>query len=367
MKFKSLALKAVGILIILYSLYYIFLDYESTSQIIIGTLIMVVGAVVYIMSSPESYNSLVSSTKKVANPNNISIEELYDAFKDMDSTLGKPWLGKVKTIRGKCMIFGPGQGGEFLYIHKLLGSFYLAVNDIPTFFNSPENQPYIENVKSRYSDMKLFSNKHAICYSLLYQTMVDDLQPILEAYVQENKILPLPNDKNLGKLYRFDEDFKITGQKFTLYDFDERPMYQIEATIPLLNFYVREELSGKEVFHMQKKILKLMSTYEFFVKGEAYGTFKQKVDVMHDTFEMDTADGKLFMQSINDKLGVNYIVKMNDVVIGSIAERFNLTVHNIFFDNFILHVRDDKYTALLAGLAVMAARELSRDTAGSIL
>ncbi len=120
-------------------------------------------------------------------------------------------------------------------------------------------------------------------------------------------------------------------------------------------------ITGEEVFKMNKKLLRLTDTYEFYFNGNEYGTFKQKIDFMHDTFTLETPEGLLEMQSLSDTIGTNYIVKLNGSVIGTIAEKFNLTLHNLVFDNFILHVRSDRHTPLLAALATMVAREVARD------
>ncbi len=359
MKIKSIIYKVLAVIIGIFSLYIMTLDNFSTFYLTVGTLVLLVAVVLYILSSPKTYNTSVSSTKQVANPNNLSIKELYEAFKSIDSSMGKPWLGKLKTLKGDCLILGPTQEGEFLYIHKFFNNFSIGINNFPKLLVAPEGEGW--RLEREKRDLKLFSDEEAICYSLMHQTMVEDMLVVLEAFSHEKRILPLPNIKNPGKLYRIDEKFIFTGQKFHFKDFENNPMYEIEATFPLLSFSVRDYQNQNEIFRMQKKIINVMSTYEFFLNNEEYGIFKQKVDFIHDIFEMDTKDGKLQMCSINDKFGTNYVVKMDNVVIGSIAERFNLTVHNIFFDNFIIHVRDNKYTALMAGLAVMAARELSRD------
>ncbi len=365
---KSLVLKILGIAITIYAAYYAWENYEFVSGMILATVLFAVGGVTYSFSSTSTYNKIATSVKAVANPNKVSIEELYEVFKDMDSTMGKPWIGKVKTVPGKCLIFGPNANDDFLYVRKLFGSFYITVSQHAYFFDTPENKEQIKrHKKKRHAPEDLSTKEDILCYSLLDQTLPEDLADIFKAYLQKNEILPFPTAKNKGKLYQFDQKFKVTGQKFCLLDMKRKPLYVLESSFPLIHFSVQEYNTGKEVLSMQKKIFAFMSTYTFTVNGEEYGIFKQKLNFIRDTFEMDTKDGKLSMYHINDKVGTNYMVKMDNKVIGSIADRFNITLRNAVFDNFVIHVREDKYTALLAGLTVMAVREKARDKAGSPL
>ncbi len=365
---RSFVLKVLGGAIFLYAFYYGWHNHESTVGMILMTVMLAVGSVVYAFSSSSAYNKISSSTKSVANPNKISIEELYEVFKDMDSTMGKPWLGKVKTIPGTCIIWGPNKNDDFLYVRKLLGSFYIAISQHAYYFDIPENEEQLKTKKrDRQTRKDVFSDQDSICYSLLDQTLPEDLADVFKAYLQKNEIISLPTNRNVGKLYQFDENFKLIGQQFFLFDMERKPLYVLEGSFPLINFSVQEYNTGKEVFSMQKKVFALMSTYTFTVDGEEYGVFKQRFNLIRNTFEMDTKDGKLSMYHISDKLGTNYMVKMDGVVIGSIADRFNITLRNAVFDDFIIHVREDKYTALLAGLTVMAVREKARDKAGSLL
>ncbi len=381
---KSLGMKILGVTICAYSAYYAWHNYGPASKMILATIMYGIGCVIYAFSSASTYNKICSSAKLVANPNRVSIEELYEVFKDMDSSMGKPWLGKIKTIPGKCLMFGSNIKGDILYMRKFFCWFFIHTGLLTYFVDTPENREQLEiknreqlEIKNKERNKTKSREKHTlknldskegmICYSLLNQTFVENLADIFKVYLQKNEIIPFPSKKNIGRLYQFDEAFKLTGQKFFLLDMKRKPLYVIESSFPLINFSVQEYSTKKEVLSMQKKVFAFMSTYTFMLDGEEYGVFKQRFNLIRDTFEMDTKDGKLIMYNLSDKLGTNYIVKVDGVAIGSIADRFELTARNVVFDNFAIHVRDDRYTALLAGLAVMAVREKARDKSGSPL
>ncbi len=358
-KSKGIFKKFIGTLIVLLGIVFLFMfGLDSDIAIILGTIILSVGVAIYMTATPQDYNKNISSVKMIENPKNLSVLDVYNGFKNVPSLLGTPWVAKMKLVKGDVIIWGPVEG-HFIYLHKLGRNFCVSSNFMTSFIKPNKEDEW--RLQNTHQPVDIFSDEDLVCYTLLAQGVLEDMYKTIEDFCFTGNAMRFFNQENLGKIYRFDEEFKMTGQKFNLLDFNNNPIYEMEATLPLKTFYMRNVSTGQEVFKMDKKLLKVLNKYEFFLYGEEYGIFEQKLDIAHDTFTMQTKDGLLEMQSINDKIGTNYIVKMNERVIGTIAERFAITLHNIVFDNFIVHVRDEKHTALLGALAVMAARELQRD------
>ncbi len=359
---KKILFKVVGVLTIIFAIWIMFVGFETSYEtlcIVIGTLLLTFGCVSFMFSSDKAYNDSVSSVKKMTNVRGIKVVDFYNAFKDCKSILGAPWLGKIKLVKGNALIFGPTQNGDYLYLHKMFGSFFLAHNPIPSWIVGPKEELW--RLDATANDFNIFSDEDLVCYSMLAQSAIDDVFASLQKFSETGVAMPFPNDQRLGKVYRFDESFKLTGQKFYLTDYDGNPLYEIESNFPLKNFYMRDVKTNTEVFKITKRLLHLLDHYDFYLNGNEYGSFEQKMDIMYDKFVMETPDGTFEMKNVNDKIGTNYIIKLNETVIATIAERFNLTAHNIVFDNFVLHVRDDRHLPLVTAMAVMAARELQRD------
>lgn len=365
MRFKTSILVFLGIVCLPLSIYIASFDDWSSTYITVGTIVLIIGAGLIILGSPKLYNMAGLSSVLVPNPEQISLDRLFMLFKGMDSTLGAAWMGKMKMRRAPCLIFGPAPDGTYIYVTQFLGNFIITPSTMVSFLVPPSEEAWRLDIKKEKLD--LFSDKQAVCASLMYQSMVDDVALSIRNYMEKGQITPLPSEKNIGKLYRFDENFKLLGQKFTFADFENNPIYTVEATIPVRTFYVREH-SGEgnqqnpEIYRMTKRIFSLFFVkYDFYYKGTEYGLFRKRLNFFKDVFTMQTADGLLEMHSLNDRFGTNYIVSIDNVVIGSIAEHLAITFRNVVFDNFVLHVRDEKYTALIAGLGAMVAREMSRD------
>ncbi len=351
---KKYLYKFISIIFILASFLIMFLGDFNEFSITIGTIVLILGFTLWIFSTPKAYNNAVSSVKQIPNDRNLTIEDFYHAFKDHNSILGKPWLGNLKTVKGKCLIFGPSESGDYLYMHRMFNNFYLSVNQFPSFIKNYDGRTH------KFFD-HAFSDEEIISYSLIGQSILEDVLYVFTEFSIKNIILPFQTENNIGKLYRFSEEFKLTGQTFYLSDFHGNQQYKIDATIPLKTFYITDINTGEEKLKLTKRLIKVLDHYDFYVDGNLYGSFEQKLDIYHDTFELQTTDGLFQMKSINDQFGTNYIVKLNDKVIGTIAEKLNITLNNLVFDNFVIHIRDQKYLVILAAFAVMAARELKRD------
>ncbi len=333
-------------------------DIGHVTYKIIGVIIMVVPYILYTLCNPKAYNKMGVSVKSIENTRNVTIEDIYAAFKNMDSNMGKPWLGKIKLVKGNVIIFGPMPDQSYVYIHKLLGQFYVAKNNLINFINAPESEKWRLNPKS--FEEGLFSKEQILCSALGYQYMVDDVFAAVSAFVEKGTITPFINDKKAGKVYKFTESFRLLGQEFNLLDYDGNAFYEFKATFPLKTFYMYDAKTKDEVFSMSKQIINVLPKYTFNYRGEFYGSFEKELSLIAIRFNMETKDGTFEMLRLSDQLGSSYVIKHNGTIIASLADRLPANFHDIFFDNYIIHVRDTKYTAIASAFAVMAVREATR-------
>ncbi len=359
---KNILMKITGALIILVSIWLFYIGNGAKFEVLImifATIVMAVGGVIYISSSDKTYNDSVSSIRRMRCDRGKSVEDFYHAFKDQDSVLGAPWLGKIKWIKGNSLIFGPTENGDFLYLYKLFNHFYFCQCPSSTWIKGPESELW--RIDREEEEIDFTSDEEMICYSLLAQSALPDIFEVLKIFHETDVVEPFPSEDNTGRIYQFDEEFSLTGKVFYLYDYDGNPIYEIEGTYPLKSFQLRDIDTNEEIFKMTKRLLHLNDHYDFYLYGNKYASFEQKINIMFDQFLMETDEGTFEVKSINDKVGVNYIVKLDEKTIGTIADRFNITAYNIVFDNFALHVREEKYLPLITAFAVMVAREQSRD------
>lgn len=350
----------------------------DTTFTVIATVFLIGGFALFISSSAKSYNDTLDTIKRVDDVGSVTIEEIYHALEDLETSLGKPWMGGIVSISQPCIIWGPNQNEELIcaYKTKLTGSVYLALYQGMGYISkaAEDEERFERNRKehdaqfAKYEHGSDLDYQELLCYQLSQTSLLDDLCYEIDLYVREHRIAPLPGqasrpDAAPGRLYRFNEDFKWTGQAFSLCTMDEEPVYDITGTYPLKSFSIREAGGNKELFSMKKRLLHILPHYDFYMEGTKFATFRKKLDLVHTTFTMKTSEGDLTMRSVNATIGHNYQVLLHGMVVGNICEKLNLTLENIVFDNFVIYVRDEKYRLVITAMAVMVVREMARERA----
>lgn len=79
-------------------------------SVVLGTLLLIAGLTLCITASPQSVNRNCPDQKQLACPPDVTVASLYAAFASVDTPLGKPFLGRIKTIDGDVMIWGRTRG-----------------------------------------------------------------------------------------------------------------------------------------------------------------------------------------------------------------------------------------------------------------
>lgn len=113
-------------------------------SVVLGTLLLIAGLTLCISASPQSVNRNSPDIKMLACPEGVTAESICNAFADVDTPLGKPYMGKIKTISSDAAIWGPNVGGEYIYLYASKNRRYLHLssNAIPEWITSgtPDGQ-----------------------------------------------------------------------------------------------------------------------------------------------------------------------------------------------------------------------------------
>ena len=135
---KYFILRILGALLVIGGLALIIKD-----AVVIGTIVLIAGGALWIAASPKSFNETTDGMKMVPCPKEMTIEELYRGIRGMSTALGAPYIGRVKTIPGDTILFGPDADGWFAYVYKSLDgrSFYAALSDFTATIETPAPNP----------------------------------------------------------------------------------------------------------------------------------------------------------------------------------------------------------------------------------
>ncbi len=83
----------------------------------IGTCVLTGGTALWLLSSPESYNKYVEGVTMYFSPKNSTAEGLYEAFKNVNTPYGTPYIARIRTLLKYALIFGPDLNGLYIYIY----------------------------------------------------------------------------------------------------------------------------------------------------------------------------------------------------------------------------------------------------------
>lgn len=352
LKFIGAAISAGGLAIIV-------CNTDSDVMIVLGTLVLIAGCATWLMSSPEAYNSVSDEIQMIACNPPKTIETVYEAYKMLNTPLGSPYLATFKTAKQKMLVFGPDQNHQYLYfwLNKSGTAGYLGFSFLTWAIKKRLTEPLIpmQNYENNLADY--------ICFNSDVILLKKQLGENLKHYMKTGEVLPLPHVQS-SEVYTFTEDFKLTGQHFTLCDMKQNPVYEIDGTMPLKSFHIYDQ-SHNEVFKVTKELLNLLPTYRFYLKGELYGRLEKKFSFVKDRFTMETTEGILKLEELAGYIGHNYGVYMNEKPIGFIMDDLSINVKNLVFDNSVVIAYEPDYLPVLTAMAIMAAREIARDEEAS--
>ena len=361
LKMRYWKYRIIGGIVIFFGGWLIVKGYGSALVLSIATVILIVGVAIWMMASPENYNSSTDMGVMIAMDKPRKIEEFYEAFKEVKTPLGSGWLGRFHTMKQEALIFGPNSRGEYIYFWLADGGNigYIGYSFLKSAIKEKINEPLIpvqEDFGENISDY--------ICYNSDVLMLQKQLKESIEHYLKTSQVLPIRQSQP-SEVYTFTENFKLAGQHFELNDKDGNMVYEVDSTVPLINLYIYDNCHN-EVFRMTKEIGHALATYRFYYKDQPYGVLEKQFVLVKDKFVMDIADGKLELTEYAGSIGHNFAVTLNGMLLGTIMDNMDININNIVFDNAVIIVYDKEYLALITAMAVMVARELARDEDGGI-
>jgi len=344
-------------------------DVESESDLYItfGTLLLIASIVFLQFACVSIYNEMNDTVKTATNKNGIGLDQIFAAFKDLETCLGRPWRGKINPLKKDVILFGPNSEGEYIYIHTFgKGRISIAQNNQPGYIIPPKEEEWrleaadAPDIPDRLDDIIRYQFVSAFILPELTRRMQDFLDG------GPADLSPMGIDQS-EQLYLFEEEFTWNGQDFYLFDTDGNEKIRISAPIPCKTFRLYDPENDVEIFKLTKRIFHIMPTYDLYESGQKIGRMKKRLIFHHKHFVADTSRGKLELRNMNATIGSNYQVRLDGKQIGTVARILNIELSNIVFDNFIISSAKPEYLPLMTAMGVMAAREAQRDKVDEVV
>ncbi|WP_027178458.1 hypothetical protein [Maridesulfovibrio bastinii] len=325
-------------------------DVQMDSKIIGGTLLVIAAFVFLQFANLDLYNEMNDLIQMVSNSREATVRDLFAAFEGLETPLGAPWMGQIKSLDDEFIIFGPDANGEFIYIGSFDDYFALALGDSPEMIEDFDEES-VEN-----NDGEIL--KYSFDSITLLEQLTTRFQAFLDGDAADTSVIASAPAE--GGVYYFNEEFKLNGQDFHLLDSNGDPCLKIISKIPCKTFRIYDG-SENEIFKLTKRIFHFLPTYDFYEGGKKLCRLKKRLVLHHDNFIGKTPYGLLELKSINATIGANYKVLLDGEQLGTISRKLNADLENIVFDNYVLSVNNNDQLPLMAALGVMAAREAKRD------
>ena len=123
---SAVLLRIAAVIVILLGAAFAVWKRFSESSVIIGTVLLIEGICLWKMGGGSNpFNTLtpeIQSVPRMRTP----IGQLQAAFAGVETQLGYPRVGKVRTIRQDAIIYGPSEDGFTVYGYYIFGRFYVA-------------------------------------------------------------------------------------------------------------------------------------------------------------------------------------------------------------------------------------------------
>ena len=130
--------RAAAVFLFIFGIAFAFWKHFKESSVMIATLLVIESICLWkVEYGSNPFNASNSEIQTVPGLR-VPIRQLQQTFADVETQLGYPWIGKVKTISQDSIIYGPSEDGFVVYGYYLFGRFYVAGSTNP-LFPDPEN------------------------------------------------------------------------------------------------------------------------------------------------------------------------------------------------------------------------------------
>ena len=340
------AITAVGILTVVLSLLMM-----SVGKFIMGGITLLLAFGIFWNRGGGTRNDRSIYEKIVKT--DLSIAEIYDKIKELDTPLGKPWIAEHKGFEGDCIVFGPCSFKDCVVISRDKKCINVKhVTRLENIIRKEADEYRFENLVNP-QEAEVTPARYAVFagFKLASVMMVKHLTELIERFHAERDA-KAPETLDF---YRFYYHNSVEG---FFRDSDGDNVLRVEAS--LIPFTAKVfDTDGNEMTSvvpraLDKKGYPVESAgFELLSDGEHFGEIRKFRDSRGEGFEADTDAGvfrmTLFPSCMKAKISCNYMIEREGelkAVIGGSP--------NLLFDqhgrcrNDLVNSYDDDYLVLYA-------------------
>ena len=340
------AITAVGILTVILSLLMM-----STGRFIMGGIILLLAFGIFWNRGGGTRNDRSIYEKIVKT--DLSIAEIYEKIRDLDTPLGKPWMAGYKDIKGDVIVFGPCSFKDCVVIYRCKNGIDVKhVTRLEHIIREEADEYRFENLADP-KEAEGTPERYAVFagFKLASVMLVRHLTELIEK-------LDADRDSEVPDTLDFYRFYYHNSAEGYFRDSDGNDVLRVETSLRPFTAKVFDT-DGSEMASVvprafdKKGYPSESAGFELFSDGEHFGEIRKFRDSRGEGFEADTDAGvftmKLFPSCMKAKISCNYMIehegKLKAVIGGS---------PNLLFDqqgwcrNDIINSYDDDYLVLYA-------------------
>ncbi len=288
-----------------------------------------------------SYNSRNLYEKKVTNPQGWSLDSMYEKLKDLETPLGKPWLGRNNNKNERCIVFGPTTFRNYILLMGRDKEWFLISGTDTDHLEAPEEEQWrfhnildtqnLEVTPKRYS---AFAGD-----TLMTSVLLDDLATLLEEVSAGTTAVP--DSLDLYTLYHYN------SVDLVVKDLEDNGYAKASTAFDPLSIVIYD-MDGQEVASVTGDVSKRNLGFDVTISGEPYGKVFQDTSAENDVYYLEGADGRFEFQSFRAvrraNIGMNYIMILNGEkkAVHASSPRIRFTSTGLI-ENDVICSYDDEY------------------------
>ena len=142
-RYAAIVFQTAAVLLTVSGVGYMIAQHFSGASVIIATFLLIESICLWGMYKGNNpFNTLNPEIQTVPGLR-VPIEQLQQSFSGVQTQLGYPWIGKVKTVKQDAIIYGPSEDGFVVYGYYLYGRFHVAGSTNPLFPEAEDAQGHI--------------------------------------------------------------------------------------------------------------------------------------------------------------------------------------------------------------------------------
>lgn len=269
---------------------------------------VLVAAAMYMNAGGGDFNSRNLYEKKVENQKGWTLDQLYRMLTDMNTPLGRCWVGSRKESQEPCIVFGPAPFKDYILITVNEKEIGLVSGTEVEHLVYPESEAWrfqeiidTENLEVTPKRYSAFAGDKVIT-AVLMSDLADQISNLMK------DASPLPEELDMFTLYHYN------SHDTTVRDLEENCYARTSTAFDPLSIVIYD-MDGNETAKVTGDLKNRAAGFKVQIGEEDYGTIYCDKNSKQDAYYLEGADGMFRLESFRAvrraNVGMNYTLTLD--------------------------------------------------------